>query len=88
MDSVRLIEWLTTKKNMSIRSAKDVLSRCGRVYRMLGVNTLDNTSLTKLQECEQFQASSVFIKSQLKRTVTLCLEFMNESGEERVGKHK
>ena len=79
MDSEKLLEWLMNEKKMNKRSAKDVLSRCGRVYRMLGINTFDSDTIEKLQQNDEFEASSVFIKSQLKRTVTLYLEFMNSS---------
>lgn len=82
MDFAKLLEWLMNNKKMSKRSAKDVISRCGRVYRMLGINILDNDTMGKLQQCEEFKESSMFIKSQLKRTVTLCLEFMNDLDEE------
>ncbi|MCI7085895.1 hypothetical protein MR988_07305 [bacterium] len=81
MDSDKLVEWLVVEKQMGTRSAKDILSRCGRVYRMLGVDTLDENSLELLQQNEQFKASSMFVKSQLKRTVTLCLEFMKKEKE-------
>ena len=77
MDTQNLLVWLMDDKKMSKRAAKDVLSRCGRVYRILGVDYLDDSSLMKLQETLEFQESSMFVKSQLKRTVTLCLEFMN-----------
>ncbi len=77
MDSTRLLEWLMTEKKMSIRSAKDVISRCGRIYRMLDIGSIDGDTMDTLQNNEEFRASSMFIKSQLKRTVTLCLEFMN-----------
>ena len=81
MDSDKLVEWLVVEKQMGTCSAKDILSRCGRVYRMLGVDTLDENSLELLQQNEQFKASSMFVKSQLKRTVTLCLEFMKKEKE-------
>lgn len=77
MDTQNLLVWLMEEKKMSKRAAKDVLSRCGRVYRILEIDQLDNNSLMKLQETHEFQESSMFVKSQLKRTVTLCLEFMN-----------
>ena len=77
MDTQNLLVWLMDDKKMSKRAAKDVLSRCGRVYRILGVDYLDDSSLMKLQETQEFQVSSMFVKSQRKRTVTLCLEFMN-----------
>ncbi len=79
MDSVQLMEWLITEKQMSTRSAKDVVSRYGRVCRILSIDAFDSNTLDSLQKNEQFQASSIFIKSQLKRTVTLCLEFINKS---------
>ncbi len=79
MDSTKLVEWLITEKRMSMRSAKDVLSRYGRVCKMLGVDVLGSTSLDELKTNEQFKESSVFIKSQLKRTVTLCQEFTSQS---------
>lgn len=79
MDSTKLIEWLITEKHMSVRSAKDVLSRYGRVCRMLCVDRLGSTSLDELKTNEQFKESSIFIKSQLKRTVTLCQEFISIS---------
>lgn len=49
MDPIKLVEWLIEEKQMSTRSAKDVLSRCGRIYRMLGIKALDDNSLEILQ---------------------------------------
>ena len=82
MDSTRLLEWLMTEKKMSIRSAKDVVSRCGRIYRILDIGAIDDDTMDALQNNEEFKASSMFIKSQLKRTLTLCLEFMNSLEKE------
>lgn len=77
MDSIRLLEWLMNEKKMSIRSAKDVISRCSRVYRMLNIDSIDSDTLEKLQKNEEFKTNSMFIKSQLKRAVALYLEFEN-----------
>jgi len=77
MDTEKFLDWLMTEKKMSARSAKDVLSRSGRVYRMLGINELKDDTLNLLNNCEQFKDKSMFVKSQLKRTVILCTEFMN-----------
>ena len=79
MDSTKLVEWLIEEKHMSTRSAKDVISRCGRVYRMLDVDMINVKTIEDLQQNEQFKESSMFIKSQLKRTMALCLEFMSKS---------
>lgn len=75
MGSAELLEWLINEKNMSIRSAKDVISRCGRVCRMLNIDSIDSDTLESLQSNDKFEESSMFIKSQLKRAVTLYNEF-------------
>lgn len=75
MGSAELLEWLINEKNMSIRSAKDVISRCGRVCRMLNIDSIDSDTLENLQSNDKFEESSMFIKSQLKRAVTLYNEF-------------
>lgn len=49
---------------------------------MLDIDSIDSDTLENLQNNEEFRASSMFIKSQLKRTVTLCLEFMNNLEKE------
>ena len=81
MDSEKLVEWLIKEKHMNPRSAKDVLSRHGRVCRILGINELNEDSLSALLQSEQFKESSMFIRSQLKRTVNLCMEFENKLGK-------
>ena len=75
MGSAELLEWLINEKNMSIRSAKDVISRCGRVCRMLNIDSIDSDTLESLQSNDKFEESSMFIKSQVKRAVTLYNEF-------------
>lgn len=78
MDTHKFVEWLTTSKGMGTRSAKDVVSRCGRVNRMLEVNEIGENSISLLLENGNFQNSSTFVKSQLKRAVSLYLEFSTE----------
>lgn len=78
MDAVRFLDWLTTEKNMRTRSAKDVLSRCGRVSRMLNIEEIEESTFSLLLESSDFQSSSMFVKSQLKRAVSLYLEFSIE----------
>lgn len=75
MELADMLEWLINEKNMSIRSARDVISRCGRVCRMLDIDSIGDATLENLQENNEFADSSVFIKSQLKRAVTLYFEF-------------
>lgn len=75
MEYSEFLEWLINEKNMSIRSAKDVISRCGRVCRMLHTDSISSDTLENLQNNDEFEKSSMFIKSQLKRAVTLYNEF-------------
>lgn len=83
MNNDNMLDWLLKGKNMSIRSAKDVISRKGRILRMLETDTIDDTTLDSLRMCDQFMQSSMFIKSQLKRTVALYIEYQNTLCEEK-----
>ena len=75
MSDNNLVNWLVIEKHMNKRSAKDVLSRCGRINRMLKTDVIDQNSLELLLECEKYKESSMFVKSQLKRAIALYLEF-------------
>ena len=75
MDTTGFIEWLSTEKSMGARSAKDVVSRCGRVNRLLGVEEPGENAIALLKENNEFQNSSTFIRSQLKRAVSLYIQF-------------
>ena len=46
--------WLEDERKMSKRSAKDVVSRLKRVVGLLGSDTLDSTSVSKLNEVAAF----------------------------------
>ncbi len=81
MNKENFIKWLMEEKNMSIRSAKDIISRRGRICRMLDTNELNIHTMERLTACDGYKESSMFIKSQLKRTVTLALEYENYLGE-------
>lgn len=81
MDNKDLLQWLIESKKMSQRAAKDVLSRCGRIYKMLDINGLDSSTMEQLIACDKYQDCSMFIKSQLKRTITLCLEYIEFKGD-------
>lgn len=70
-----MLEWIINEKNMSIRSAKEAISRCGRVCRMLHTDSISSDTLKNLQNNYEFEESSMFIKSQLKRAVTLYNKF-------------
>lgn len=69
------LEWLKTEKNMSERSARDTVSRIKRALRIISGVSVDTMTLDKLNEAPEFLELSIFIKSQLRRAVTLYQEF-------------
>lgn len=75
MDYNSFYEWLLTEQKMGQRSAKDVLSRCKRVCNLLSVDEISEETLSQLTLADKFNNNSIFIKSQLKRAVSLWLEY-------------
>lgn len=75
MDYVVFKQWLQDEKNMSIRSATDVVSRCKRINRMTDMDKIDDKTVEILVKTESYADMSSFIKSQLKRAATLYMEF-------------
>ena len=74
-------EWLISNKSMGIRSAKDVISRCKRIQRILNTDGFDLSTLELLVKSDEYVNSSTFIRAQLKRAVTLALEYQEEIDE-------
>lgn len=72
------VTWLETERNMSARSARDVASRLRRVVGFLGSDAIDGTAVSKLNGVAAFDECSMFIKSQLRRSVNLYLEYSNK----------
>ncbi len=62
---------------MSNRSAKDVFSRCGHIEKILGVSAFDGGTMALLTDSTEFKESSVYVRPQLKRALTLQLEYMH-----------
>lgn len=79
MDWVTFKQWLQDEKNMSVRSATDVVSRCKRINRLTGEDGISNNTVSVLTEMKSYANMSSFIKSQLKRAATLYLEFSTEA---------
>lgn len=81
MSDLEFYNWLVETKQLSNRSAKDVISRCKRIKNILHTDSLDVFSCEQLLESDDFKNLSMFIKSQLKRALAL----WNEYSEGRVG---
>ena len=75
MSDLEFYNWLVETKQLSNRSAKDVISRCKRIKNILHTDSLDGFSSEQLLESEDFINLSMFIKSQLKRALVLWKEY-------------
>lgn len=79
MDYDKFYQWLIEEKSLSNRSAKDVVSRCKRICtKILSVETMSESTIDMLNSNEIFLNCSMFIKSQLRRAVSLYIEFEGE----------
>ena len=75
MNFTEFYDWLINEKKISIRSAKDVLSRCRRICSFLSISEFDANTINDLNENKLFIAQSMFVKSQLRRAVSLWYEY-------------
>lgn len=79
MDYDKFYQWLIEEKSLSNRSAKDVVSRCKRICtKILFVDDLNSETIDLLNSNDEFLNCSMFIKSQLRRAVSLYAEFEGE----------
>lgn len=77
MNYIDLYQWLVQEKQLGSRSAKDVVSRCKRISRMLDTDVLNHSTANSLEQNEQFADCSIYIKSQLRRALSLAIEFQS-----------
>ena len=70
-------QWLMQKNKYTDASIKDILSRLRRANNILTFQN-DDIYLFKLNQCEEFQKISVFVKSQIRRSVRLYFQYLNE----------
>lgn len=75
----RFYEWLIDNHNYSVRSAKDVISRCGRAERIVeSFGKPDEFYIFTLEQQPEYQKLSINIKSQMKRAIRLKAEFASQ----------
>lgn len=74
------LEWLLTEKKLSLRAAKDVVSRCKRICNMLNISEIEFSTIESLNLNKDFLEKSMFIKSQLRRACTLWIEHGGKNG--------
>lgn len=71
MDYENFLIWLQENKNMSNRSARDVVSRLKRAMLIINTYKVTNNSLESLNSNSEFKNLSMSVKSQLRRSITL-----------------
>lgn len=77
MDNAQFLDWLEKEHNMSTRSARDVSSRLKRASDIIGKQEFDSDSLNELNSTPVFAEKSMFVKSQLRRSIVLYLEYLS-----------
>lgn len=70
-------EYLVQVKKFNERSARDVISRCNRVRKMIQVDEIQEDALDKLLAQDTFMNCSTFVRSQLKRSILLYREYLD-----------
>ena len=68
-------KWLTENQGMTVRSSRDVISRCKRVNKITGQDEITELTIEIINNNEEFLEKSMFVKSQLRRAVALYLAF-------------
>ena len=69
------LSWLRTDRHMRERSARDTVCRLKRALRIVSEDSVSDSIIVKLNEADEFNKLSMFIKSQLRRAVVLYQEF-------------
>lgn len=67
--------WLCEQKKYTKRSANDVCSRLKRVCTLLGQENAENCNIDDLEINDDFNALTMSVRSQLRRSLRLFLEF-------------
>lgn len=70
-------EYLVQVKKLNERSARDVISRCNRVRKMIQEEEIQEDALDKLLAQDTYRNCSTFVKSQLKRSILLYREYLD-----------
>ena len=75
---MEFLSWLTEKKGISLKGAKDIESRLRRVKKLLTIEKINANTLVEIEKNEEFLSLSRSVKSQLRRSIYLYSEFKSE----------
>lgn len=76
MNQTTFYEYLVQVKKFNERSARDVISRCNRVRKMIQ-EEIQEDALDKLLAQDTYRNCSTFVRSQLKRSILLYREYLD-----------
>lgn len=75
---IKFLDWLISTKGFQRRSARDVISRLKRISNEFKFDSsTSGTALELIEKRELFPTVSTVIRSQLKRSLRLFIEFYN-----------
>lgn len=77
MNCVEFKNWIKETQTYTDASIKDIISRLRRANNILGFQNED-VYLFRLEQCSEFQILSVSVKSQIRKSVKLYFQFLNE----------
>ena len=77
MNCVEFKNWIKETQTYKDASIKDIISRLRRANNILGFQNED-VYLFRLEQCSEFQILSVSVKSQIRKSVKLYFQFLNE----------
>ncbi len=72
------VDWLKTTKSFTAKSAQDASSRLKRVQKLINSEKIEADILEKLENNTEFKTLSMYVKSQLRRTTKLYLEYLRD----------
>lgn len=71
--------WLEKEKGFSHKGSRDAESRIKRVKGLLKDSSITQETITELEKISDFTNLSISVKSQLRRSVKLYLEFSEKN---------
>lgn len=78
MECTEFKKWLIQKNKYTDASIKDIVSRLRRADSILTFRNED-IYLFRLNQCGEFQKASVSVKSQIRRSVRLYFQYLEET---------
>lgn len=78
-------KWLLEHKNYSERAARDVISRCRRATHLMPITSIPDAYYRfRLEQTPAYQALSVNVRSQMKRSLSLLEEYILTSSPNHI----